>query len=136
MACRALLSVVTLAFAFTGMGTRADSPGTLQHQADTPAKAPGKIEGKISPRVGIGFDVSLNVPGSNRQVTFATVDALRDRWKFTLDNIPPGTYQLVINHLPVSGCGIGSWAGPVSVRSGETVQMKVKLKVDHNARCE
>jgi hypothetical protein len=131
-------ATLCLAVALGAISGAAGSARVGKEQASSQQEPKGRIFGKITPKVGVGYDVVLIKRGSDIPVAFASVDTLHGVWKFALEDIPPGIYELEVHHGPNPGpnCGIGSWSNSVSVRPGETVRVTVKLSVDHNARCE
>lgn len=90
----------------------------------------------IKSKSGLGFTVSLSVPGTDKPIKYESVDYLDDGGKFSLENIPEGTYRLDISSMPGLGCGILPWSKVISVHVGETARVKAKIKVSRAARCE
>jgi len=99
-------------------------------------QATGQIAGTIRPKHGLAFDVYLMVPGTGNVVAHTAADFLDGHGTFLLDGIRPGIYRLDVESLPVNGCGILPWSQIVAVGPGETVHVKVKLKVARHAICE
>jgi len=56
--------------------------------------------------------------------------------KFSFDRVPPGTYELDVEGKFYVDCGIIPWSRIVTVQAGETIRVKVKMKVNRGAICE
>src|SRR5688572_10631315 len=84
----------------------------------------GKITGTVKDADGAivsGVEVSLQLP--NQAVARATVTDAKGN--FTLDDIAPGTYQLVVEHT-----GFLPFRSAVQITSGDTKQVPVVLEVN------
>jgi outer membrane receptor protein involved in Fe transport len=84
----------------------------------------GKITGSVKDGEGAivsGVSVSLHLP--NQAVTRATVTDANGN--FTLDNIAPGTYKLVVERT-----GFLTYREAVQITSGDTKQLPVVLEVN------
>src|SRR5688572_9553619 len=84
----------------------------------------GKITGTVKDADGAivsGVEVSLQLP--NQAVARATVTDAKGN--FTLDDIAPGTYQLVVEHT-----GFLPFRSAVQITSGDTKQVPVVLDVN------
>jgi hypothetical protein len=131
---RHFVSVLALAAAITLSASCVQCDPPAQEQANATKQATGNIAGRIRTRSGLGFNVSLSIPGIEKPVAFTTVGVVDDDGKFTLEGIQPGIYQLDISSF--GGCGILPLSEKITIRAGETLRLKAKLRVARNARCE
>jgi hypothetical protein len=134
MSGRYLISFLTLAAAITVSASWAEHDTSAQGHANAPNQATGSIGGEIKLKSGLGFVVSLSMPGADKPTETQSVDYLDHGGKFLFEMIQPGSYRLDISSF--EGCGVLPWSKMIAVNAGETVHVKAKIKVNRHAVCE
>jgi hypothetical protein len=122
--------VCALGAAFAFFSGTVRIAAAAQNAATSQAK--GRIVGTIKPRAA-GYSIRLFRPNSDKPVQDMLVDSIA---RFSLDAVEPGSYRLQVAVFQPFACGFLPWSQDITVRTGETVYVKAKLKRVPNARCE
>jgi hypothetical protein len=130
----AVLLLLAIAAITLGMGVPAGA--LAQGQASAPNQTTGTIVGSIKLRGGSLFEVDLAIPGADKPIAQQTVSPIYGPMNFSFKGIPPGTYKLDVNGNVYPECGIIPWSKIITIHAGETLRVKVKMKVNRHAICE
>jgi hypothetical protein len=134
MSARQWMAVLALAVAIpvSARPAERDAPAGTQATNETPTT--GRIVGSITPTLPSGFHVRLSIPGTTTEIAAKNSDS---DGHFALEGIHPGTYQLDIQALsPHDECLYIPWTKKITIHSGRTTTVKVKVEVKPGAVCE
>jgi hypothetical protein len=122
-----------MAVAITANATEARRIAAPQDQANSQSEAPGKIVGKIKPKMLFGFDVWLSIPRKSDQVA----KQFSSDGNFALEGIRPGTYELNVQvHNSFGGCPYFPYSKQITVHAGEIIHVTANVKRNPKAICE
>jgi hypothetical protein len=119
------------AIAVSTVSVSGDAPPLPRGQTSSASQKTGRIVGIVKPRPPVWYGIFLSGPGMGKPGPEELTDG---HGKFVLEGVQPGEY--VLNVDTFQQCGVPSTSIAITVHAGETLHMKIKLKVARNARCE